>query len=261
MNLPPDQLVTTNLLRRCYDQRDFSFGNPQAPQTVVLVGSCRIVPFLNFFRAYNDLNRHPLELLCFNPVEMWGGPGHDVAESVNRVLAGYRFGKVDYLISEHLQHCGVLNTVAAAEQNLFKDMGCEPVVHIRLPNWNAMHNYDAETAMFDADYAALPHDERVAVLRDRTAVNKARFLRHCRNSSFPELEPWIEDLWQTTRLGWTNNHPTLVLVRKLLGLTARAMGITFGPELGAHPLCASDTYAATGTPLNRVDYEANNWKF
>lgn len=261
MNPPIENFVNTNILRHCYNRRDFSFGNPDAPQTVVLVGSCRIVPFLNFLRAYNALNRHPLELLCFNPVEMWAGPGHDVADCVNRTMDGYLFDRVDYLICEHLQNCGALNTVRDAEDNIYDTLGCHPVVHIRLPNWNNLHIYDRETEGFDREYAALGSGDRAMVLHERTEMHKERFLGYCRQSSFPHLEPWVGENWQSVRFGWTNNHPTLTLVTAMLEATAAAMGIPFTPPLSTHPLVATDVYASTGTPLTPVDYAANDWKF
>jgi hypothetical protein len=253
--------ITTNILRASYEKGEFSFGNPDAPRTVVLIGSCRIVPFLNNLRVYNEQNGHPFELLCFDPVEMWGGPGHEVADGVNKVLDGYRFGKVDFLVCEHVQYCGVLNTVRSSEQNIFKDLGCNPDTEIRLPNWNDMHTLDAETEIHDKGYAALGHAERVVFLRDATAVCKARFLSHCRQSSFPHLEEWTESNWLTTRLGWTSSHPSLPLVWTMFNSVMGRMGLTATTELANHPLCSTDVYASTGIKLTHVDYEANNWKF
>jgi hypothetical protein len=42
---------------------------------------------------------------------------------------------------------------------------------------------------------------------------------------------------------------------------AGKLGITITPELAAHPTCVTDVYASTGIPLNKIDYEANNWKY
>src|SRR5690242_10362689 len=125
--------ITTNILRESYERREFAFGNP-AGKKVVLIGSCRIVPLLNALRVYNSLNRNPFELLCFNPVEMWGGPGHHVHDGVNQILANYRFPETDFLVCEHLQFCGVLNTVRSSEQNIFDSLRANPTVEIRLPN-------------------------------------------------------------------------------------------------------------------------------
>lgn len=257
--IPP---ITTNILRAHYEDKKFSFGNPKAKQTVCLIGSCRIVPMLNFMRVYNSMRGNTFELLCFNPVEMWDGPGHEVSAGVNKVLRGFRFGVVDYLVCEHIERCGVLNTVRSSEQNIFDSLGCAPAVEIRLANWNDIHVFDAETAMHDKKvYANLGHAERVAFLRQETAIHKERFLSHCRGSSFPELEAWVEEHWLTTRLGWSSSHPSHPLIWKMITCVAVKIGLPISNEIASHPLCATDTYKATGIALTDVDFEANGWKF
>lgn len=254
--------ITTNILRASYDRREFSFGAPGAAKKIVLIGSCRIVPFLNALRVYNLLHGNPFELLCFNPVEMWVGPGHHVHDGVNNILSGYQIGKADFLVCEHLQYCGVLNTVRSSEQNIFDSLGCVPDVEIRLPNWNDMHIFDVETAMHDkVGYANLPFPDRVTFIREQTAIHKARFLSHCRGSSIPELESWTEENWLTTRMGWTSSHPSQPLIWKMFRSVAEKLGLEITPELEAHPFCANDIYQSTGIALTPVDYEANDWKF
>ncbi len=254
--------ITTNILRAAYEDRKFSFGNPRAEQTICLIGSCRIVPFLNYLRVYNAMHGDPFELLCFNPVEMWLGPGHHVADDVNNILHDYRFGRTDILVCEHIERCGVLNTVRSSEQNIFASLGCQPSVEIRLPNWNDIHIFDVETATHDKKwYAQLGHDERVAYLRQQTAIHKERFLSHCRGSSFPELESWVSERWLTVRMGCTSSHPSHPLLWRMFEGIAGKMGLNITPEFTAHPICATKVYEPTGVPLNPVDYEANGWLF
>lgn len=261
MNVPIDKPVTTNILRHCYERGDYSFGSENAPETVVLVGSCRVVPFLNFLRVCNMLSDRRFRVLCFDPVEMWKGPGHDVAGCVNDNLSRFRFGKVDYLVCEHLQHCGVLNTVRTSEENVFDSLGCVPVREIRLPNWNDIHIFDEETCIYYKEYAESSRENRVSTLRFATTLHKAKFLGRCALSSFPQLADWVDDNWLAIRLGWTSNHPSHALTWRMIGLVADAMGIAITPEIAAHPFCATDTCASTGMRLNDIDYEANNWKF
>ncbi len=254
--------ITTNILRASYEAGNFSFGNPEAPRTIVLIGSCRIVPILNNLRVYNHLHGGPFELLCFNPVEMWDGPGCEVSDGANRILADYSFGKVEFLVCEHIERCGVLNTVRSSEQNVFGNLGCNPDVEIRLPNWNDMHIFDVETAIYDpTGYGTSSHEERVAFLRGETATHKARFLSHCRECSFPHFEEWVESNWLTTRLGWSSCHPSLPLVWMMFNSIAGKIGIEVTSELAGHPLCTADVYESTGMKLNQVDYDANGWKF
>lgn len=253
--------ITTNILRDKYTRGEFSFGNPASPRTVVLVGSCRIVPILNCLRAYNALNNDPLELLCFNPVEMWDGPGSDVGECSTRLLKDYRFGEVDTVVCETLKTCGVLNTLEDQPENVFTSLGCAPKAVLRVPNWHFMHMYHGEVAVYDKDYAAMDRTSRIAELQRREAEYRRRFLANCKRSSFPELEPWAEEVWLDKRLGWTGDHVSQVLFWKYFELVCGAMGLLISPALAAHPLCTSDPYASTGTVLTDIDYEANHWRF
>ena len=259
--IPTNVPVTTNILRASYEQKHFSFGNPSGRIRICLVGSCRIVPILNGLRAYNSISGNPLELLCFNPVEMRTPIDADAGECATALLRDYRIGDVDFLVSEHTVNCGVLNTAPTAQPNIFDALGCSPKMHIRLPNWNNMHIFDLETAMWDSDYAAMSREQRVHELRERTIPHKDRFLRYCRQSSFPEIGDWVETQWFTTRMGWSSNHPTLPLVWRLFNGVFGQIGIPVTQELAEHPFCARDTYAPTGIQLTEVDYEANHWKF
>ena len=261
-NIPDETMATTNHLRAAYANSSFSFGNPAGGETICIVGSCRIVPILNYFRAFNSLCGHPFEIICLNPVEMWDGPGHEVANGVNRCLSGYRFGKVNHLICEHLQFCGVLNTADGAEQSIFPDLGCAPGAVWRIPNWHGMLFYDSELAMFDKErYGAMERDHKIAELRGRMAGCREKFLGFCERSSFPDLASWAATNWLDTRLGWTLDHVSRSLTWRVFEHVAGAIGIEISQKLAGHPFCVCDPYASTGTALTELDIEANEWRF
>ena len=258
--------IGTPDLRAAYDRGEFVFSEPVPAdaKTVVLIGSCRIVPFLNYLRVHNAVvsSSEALRLICLDPVEMWKGVGHEVSDGVNERMANFRFGKVDFLICEHVQYCGVMNTVRSSKQNIYNDLNCVPDMELRLPNWNDMHIFDAETAMHDrVGYPSLGRAERVSFIREQTIIHKARFLSHCRGSTFPELEAWTEERWQTMRLGWTSSHPSQPLIWRMFESVAGKMGLNLPPEFVNHPICKSDLYASTGISLTDIDYEANDWKY
>ena len=258
--------IGTPNLRAAYDRGQFVFSEPveAGAKTVVLIGSCRIVPFLNYLRLHNAMAApgDAMRLICLNPVEMWRGVGCEVADGANEKLVGFKFGNVDFLICEHVQYCGVLNTVRSSPQNIYDNLGCSPVVEMRLPNWNDMHIFDAETAMHDkVTYANLGRAERVDFIRAQTAIHKARFLSHCRGSTFPQLEAWTEEHWKTVRLGWTSSHPSHSLIWRMFERVAEKMGLNLPLDFVNHPICKSDLYALTGIALTDIDREANDWKY
>ena len=266
MHLPIHKWVNTVDLRQSYQNRDFHFeesaeSRAAAKQKVCLVGSCRILNFLNFFRVYNHFSGHPFELICLNPVECWN-PGSPVADGVNAAMNGIQIGEVDWVICEHVEHCGVMNTVEDAGQNIFKNLGCvtkNPV--IRMPNWIYMFMYDSELAHIEKDYAELTGDARVVALRKRTDECRERFLRYCRESSILGLEAWTLDVWLSTRLGWTSSHSSIHLSRRIFNGIAAIMQLTLTPAILGHEHFTHDRFASTGTVLAPVDYEANHWKF
>ena len=269
-NAPYTVLIGPGDLRKAYGAGKFTFGNPDAGEVVCLVGSCRIAPILNYFRAYNSLHGDRFELICLNPVEMWEGDGTSLADGTRKCLADFRFGKVDFLICEHMVNCGVLNTLDSpafcqdhTRENLFKSLGCAPGAILRLPNWHTLHIYDAETAGFDPSYAAMDPGDRKEFLRRQVAEHKERYLGYCRDCSFPEMEQWTLDNWTKVRMGWTNSHATRELSWKLFELIARDMGLEIIPQLAAHPFCTRDMFVGRGhhTELTPLDYEVNGWEF
>lgn len=261
MSIPINTQVNTNHLRESFAQNNFSFGNPNSAKVICLVGSCRIVPMLNYLRAYNTLNGDPFELLCLNPVEMWDGPGSDLGECATKRLEGYHLGDVDYLICESMKRCGVLNTFKEEQENVFTSLGCSPEVLMRVPNWHYMHMYHEEIITHNEDYKTMDRSAKVQELRERGSLHKGRFIENCRRASFPELEQWVEEKWLTERLGWTSEHLSRTLSWKVFELVCEATGIDISPELASHPFCTSDPYASTGAVLTELDYEANNWRF
>ena len=259
--MDPSRAITPYDLRLAYRQNKFTFGEQDALLRVCLVGSCRIVPILNFLRAYNDVNGRIFEIVCLNPIECWEGAGTSVEEGVFNRFGSYRIGEVDFLICEHMVNCGMMNTLETSSPNLFDSMGCQPAVTLRLPNWNCMHIYDSETAGFDPAYAALEPRQRAEKLRAETVVHRDRFLRYCRECSFPEMEGWADDNWLRTRLGWTNSHVSLSFSWILFEHIRSAMGLPMADEVRNHPLCMQDMFEPGHTELNKVDYDANGWLF
>lgn len=253
--------TTTSLLRKKYAVNDFSFGNPDSFCVICLIGSCRILPILDYLRAYNSLHGNPFELLCFDPVEMWGGPGTDIGELVTEKLKDYRFGHVDVLICESLITCGALNTVESQPLNVFHTLGCAPELILRIPNWHGMRFFDVEVAQVNPAYAEMGRAERIETLRTLMALYKTKFLNRCRMSSFPELAQWVEDNWLTTRMGSGAEHVGRALSWRFFEHIAAAMGIPMTEALKAHPLCAKGFFDGSDIPLSDLDYEANNWKY
>ncbi len=261
MRTPENQRTTTVHLRSCYEQNDFSFGNPNSLFVICLIGSCRVLPILDFFRAYNSLHGEPFELLCFDPVEMWRGPGTDIGETVTEKFKDFRFGHVDVLICESLVTCGSLNTVDSQPLNVFSTLGCAPEKLFRIPNWHQMFFYNKDVELIDPDYIAMGRDERVETLRTSMALYKSKFLKRCAKSSFPELEQWAENNWLTTRMGSSAEHVGHALSWKFFELITAAMGIEITQALKDHPFCSKGYFDVTDTVLDDIDREANGWKF
>jgi len=192
---------------------------------------------------------------------MWKGPGTDIGEIVTEKFKDYRFGKVDVLICETLVTCGSLNTLDSQPLNVFTTLGCRPEKLFRIPNWHRMFFYNKDVEGIDTAYAAMGREERVASLRMAMAVHKAKFLKRCALSSFPELEQWTEENWLTTRLGSNAEHVGGALSWKFFELIAAGMNIEITQALRDHPFCSKGYFEITDTIMDDIDREANGWKF
>lgn len=195
-----------------YTQGFFSTGT--GPEVIVLLGSCRIVPYLNFLNYLNKDNRFTLVTV---DVVNFSFDEHDKSvdgrefskrfESSKPLLDVLR--KCRIFIHEHTANYGMFNTDKAQENHIYK-WGMNPEVDIGIPNFNNIFVMFQEYMDYDTEL----RNEAKAGMTPIWAGKVQRkgldaiehFLGICKLSSLPEFGTMFAETWRNVRYFWTGNH-------------------------------------------------------
>lgn len=162
-------------------------------ESLLLVGSCRAVPYLNYLDIWNK--RHGRFTISFIDPCNWHWNLNDervdyeaainVKESDQAMLELLASTRI--YIHEYYQNYGMFNSSPDSPKNIYQ-FGLKPQIEICIPNFN--------------DYFVLGQP------REAGLANLEKFYAVCRLSSFPEMEEYFKANWRSRRFFWSNNHVT-----------------------------------------------------
>lgn len=188
------------------------------PDCVVVMGSCRVLPYVN---ALHYLNGGKWELHLINLVSWYyneAGQQVDPNEFTKRfegnaVLLDV-FRRCKWFLHEHSANFGMFNTDPGQPKHIYQ-FGMKPEHDIAIPNFHDIFLLLQELVDFDeAIRTQARHDMAggtiSSTLKDivqrRGLAQIDRFLDICSKSSIPEFGPIFRDTWRSTRYFWTGNH-------------------------------------------------------
>jgi hypothetical protein len=267
-----NQFDTVNTKPRHYSDGFFSIGD--GPTEVLILGSCRVVPYLNFFHELNKDNRFTLRLI--NVVNFYFDV-HDKPTDPAKVLEAYEtnpalreaIASTDIFIHEHAENFGMLNTKWECPKSIYQ-FGMAASHDIAIPNFNDIHimfqeyvDYDHEIRM-SAKFQMKNDGELSTSLRStikhRGLARMEHFLKHCRLSSFPDFADHFEKTWRETRYFWTGAHISNEFTIPVFKRIAERIGLTCPDEFWSK-VSQSDPYREPHTPMTRYDVEAYGLKW
>lgn len=177
----------------CKEQqlRDGFYHIGSGPTEVLVLGSCRTVPYVEY------LCRSPeLTVRRIDPCD-WTLAGIDLVqfETDERILKVLE--STDIFIHEWLENYGMFNTDIMAEKSIYRFTEAT-WEDITIPNFN-------DHMILEGDYAAYgaptPDDY---IERGWKEIDK--FCGVCELSSFPEFAQTFRDTWTKVRYFWRPNH-------------------------------------------------------
>lgn len=182
---------TVQTKRQQLERGYFRIGN--GPEKVLLIGSCRSVPYLNYFDLW--ISRHGRFTVSFiDPCNFnWNlnDDRVDYEAAINSKETDATtlnlLAETDIYIHEWYQNYGMFNSSHDSPKNIFQ-FGLKPKVEICIPNFN--------------DYHVLGQPKEYGL------EQLEKFYANVRRSSFPEFEQHFKDTWTTTRYFWSGNHIT-----------------------------------------------------
>lgn len=260
-------MITTNDIKASSPVYSVYSDGP-AKESILIVGSCRTVGYLNYLVRYNQMSGNPLRIQF---VEPWGFHWNEVgelqdfeaallkAESDERILTALRDCTI--FIHEWYSNAGMFNTSPDSPKNIYQ-FGVKPRLNITIPNFHDHWILGKEQVMFDQDLrnrlaaAGRVTGEIFHEMKERGLAEVEKFIRVCSLSDFPEMGAYFQEFWRNERLFWKGNHVsknfTLPIFRwmneKFLRL---ALTDEFWSQASTEDLFANDI-----TPMTQFDVDA-----
>lgn len=198
----------------------FRTGNPDSREVIFLLGSCRIVPYVNYLDIWNrTVGGNRFLIYCHDPVNYnWDKNGlwTDVKRVIDELEQDQNlrsiFASTTIFIHEYFQNYGMFNVGKSEPKNIYQ-FGLKPTLDVCIPNFHDVFILFNDFCRFS------PYDWWVKMKTDLTeevqreiaekaGQNLDRFYENCGKTDFPEMAQFFRDNFQKTRLFWTMNHVT-----------------------------------------------------
>lgn len=250
--------------------RVFRCGNEVNPEeTILILGSCRVVPYLNYLAQYNiTTGRNTLRIFCIDPVNYMvdsAGQHLDTAGLLKALETDEHFLSIlketTIFIHEHLQSFGILNTAPDAETNIYQ-FGMAPKTDVLCPNFHDVFLLVEDFKAIDPKYQGreLTAEDEKAIY-DAGNAHIERFCGICEKSSFPEFAQWFRDNYLERRLFHSFNHVSSAFTLEIFRLiNEKFLHLPLDGNFWNH-IGQQDIYANVQTPVTDLDRRWRPWKF
>lgn len=240
------------------------------PQKILILGSCRVLPYCNYLDWLNADNRFTINLVNvvnFN-FDAQDKP-RDAAQATEELeqCAELRnmISGVDLFLHEHTESYGMFNTSRECAKNIYQ-FGMSPAFDVALPNFNNVHVLAQEQVNYDRDFHDLVKadvdklgridDQWITMFRQRGMERIEKFLSFCRLSGLPEFALLFEREWTSRRYFWTGSHISNVFSMEVFRMiNDKWLALSLPPSFWERA-AAEDPYAEPHTPITYLDVMA-----
>jgi hypothetical protein len=191
-------------------------------ELILIVGSCRSVPYANYLHEWNVANGNRFTIAFIDPFNFnydLKDNRVDIQEKINsletdeNMLAMLRSTTI--VIHEYYENYGMFCFDKYAEKNIYK-AGLNPTIDICIPNFNDRFILFGDIVTFDSDMRkkAIADYNVIGKLSEQTEGeilkvsqnNIAKFYDVCFKSDIPEMISYFREHFISKRLWWTSNH-------------------------------------------------------
>lgn len=198
----------------------FKIGSGE--EYILIVGSCRAVPYCNYLNDWNQANNNRFTV-CFLDPYNWCYDLQDNRVNLEATITALEkderildlLKNTDIIIHEYYSNFGMFNFDKTAEKNIYQ-FGLAPHLDICLPNWNDCFVMFGDIVTFDipmrkraiADWNVLGKlsEQTQEELYNLSQKNLQRFYDVCQKSDLPEMAICVMANFKTTRFWWNSNH-------------------------------------------------------
>lgn len=191
---------TVNTQQAHYTDGCFLIGKGE--HTIILLGSCRVLPYANYFHRLNSDGRFTICLInivnfAFDRQGKAVDSGVFTQQFESNLVLLEMVRRCRWFIHEHAENFGCFNTSRTSPKNIYQ-LGLKPELDICLPNFN-------DRFILEHDYTScgMPTPEDYV---ERGEAEVKAFCNVCELSSFPEMSDHFKENWRTTRFFWRPNH-------------------------------------------------------
>lgn len=244
--------------------------------TVLIIGSCRVAPYVNYFRRLNTDNRFKI---CHIDPFNWNWDEQDNRVDYEKVIESLEtdprilnlLAETKWYIHEYYDQFGMFNTSKDKPKNIHQ-FGLNPELDICIPNFNDLfilfqdiYTFDKriqELVQMDYKQIGMISEDTKRNMKEIGEANIDKFLKICSLSDFGEMAQVWHAYSNKLRFFWTYNHITMHFSRTIFEL----MNIKFlRLELEQSfwdAIEKEDLFAEPHTALTQYDIEAYgfNWK-
>ena len=198
----------------------FQSGYGSGSDVMLVVGSCRSVPYLNYINYLNAGNRfsiHFIDPFNFNYDSM--DRRVDFESAVNQCESNAQLldllKRTRYYIHEYYNSFGMFNSSRDNPKNIYQ-FGLNPEYDICIPNFNDIFILFQDIVDFcpevrkdlqaDIRVAGAITNDSIERVRDLGLINLEKFFTICKMSSFPDMESLVRNEWRIRRFFWNSNH-------------------------------------------------------
>lgn len=193
----------------------FTIGD--GPEILLLVGSCRSVPYLNYFDYLN--HNHKFTVHFIDPFNWhWDERGNllqDYESKINSLENDLRllalFPKVTWFLHEHYENYGMFNTDKTKPITIYQ-FCLQPKVDVTIPNFRDKFILFQDIVSFNKairDKAVREGPLSVALQDEIKGIGLAnieKFCEICALTDLPEMATLFRSSWRVVRFFQTMNH-------------------------------------------------------
>ena len=249
-------------------QQQFSVyrtGNKDSKEVILIMGSCRSVPYLNYLNQSVG-NTH---LIYFIDPFNYNWDVNDKFTDYEKVISELEndenllsiFKSTKIFIHEFYSNFGMFNCNKDSEKNIYQ-FGMNAEIDVTIPNFHDVFILASDFYMMDAKFKELAKKEslsyQILYLKQKSNSNLEKFHSNCLKSSFPEFSEYFKLNWLKKRFFCSFNHISLEYSIKIFELMNDKF-LKFSVNL--QELYKIDLFSNTQVDLTDLDLQVHNYEW
>lgn len=257
--------------------RNGYFQTGTGPLKILIMGSCRVAPLVDYYDQWNSQNNNQLTIYSIDPFNWnWNEKDERVdylaalktMETHEELLNMLK--SVDVFCHEYYSNSGMFNVAKLADGNIY-DFGLSPKHDICLPNWNDKFilvndivTFDTEIrkkVMQDMNVLGKISDQLQHEIFELSVANLHKFFEICLLSDIPEMQHHFQGNMRGIRFFHSYNHVSKFFTLFLFEMINKKwLHLNITPEF-MHRIAQEDMFANSFTKITEYDIKlwGLNW--